>query len=88
MSIVANPSANVRSAGKAGSDRGAPRGVPLSVLWDADFLLGPRTPEGDDNHLLCEINISGVFPIPDESVPSLVEAAIARARIAREARTQ
>jgi len=33
--------------------------------------------------VLGEINVSGVFPIPDESVAPLAEAAIARALAAK-----
>lgn len=50
----------------------------LPVIWDADFLLGPRSPAGDDEYLLAEINVSGVFPIPGEAVARLVDAAIER----------
>jgi hypothetical protein len=48
----------------------------LPVIWDADFLLGPRTPAGADTHVLCEINVSSVFPIPDEAAAPLVRAAV------------
>ena len=41
-------------------------------LAGADFLLGERTPRGADTYVLCEINVSSVFPIPDESVAPLV----------------
>jgi hypothetical protein len=50
----------------------------LPVIWDADFLLGPKTAGGDDTYVLCEINVSSVFPIPDEAPAPLAEAAIAR----------
>jgi hypothetical protein len=30
----------------------------LPVLWDADFLFGPKTAEGADSYVLCEINAS------------------------------
>ena len=39
----------------------------LPVIWDADFLYGPRTASGEDTYVLCEINISSVFAIPDEA---------------------
>src|ERR1044072_7404798 len=39
----------------------------LPVIWDADFLLGPPTPEGANTYVLCEINVSSVFPVPDEA---------------------
>src|SRR5215218_3743687 len=48
----------------------------LPAIWDADFLLGPKTPAGEDTYALCEINVSGVFPIPDEAAAPLAAAAI------------
>ncbi len=45
----------------------------LPVIWDADFLYGPRDAAGADTYVLCEINASSCFAIPDE-----VPAAIAR----------
>src|SRR5207248_1857190 len=32
----------------------------LPVLWDADFLYGPKTPSGENTYVLCEINVSSV----------------------------
>ncbi len=52
----------------------------LPVIWDADFLFGPRTPQGDDTYVLCEINASSVFPIPDEAPEALVETLLKRLR--------
>ena len=52
------------------------RRASLPGIWDADFLLGPRAPTGEDTYVLCEINVSGVYPIPDESVPLLVDTTI------------
>jgi hypothetical protein len=60
----------------------------LPVIWDADFLLGPRTDSGEDTYVLCEINVSSVFPIPDESVAPLAAAAIERALAAKSGRSQ
>jgi hypothetical protein len=48
----------------------------LPLIWDADFLLGARTSAGEDTYRLCEINISGVFPIPDEALRPLADAAL------------
>jgi hypothetical protein len=45
----------------------------LPIIWDADFLYGPKRADGEDTYVLCEINISCVFAIPDEA-----PAAIAR----------
>lgn len=48
----------------------------LPVLWDADFLLGPRTDTGDDSYVLCEINCSCVTPFPP-AVPAVLAATVA-----------
>ena len=39
----------------------------LPVIWDADFLYGPRDAAGTDSYVLCEINVSSCFAIPDEA---------------------
>ena len=39
----------------------------LPVIWDADFLYGPRDADGADTYVLCEINASSCFAIPDEA---------------------
>jgi hypothetical protein len=39
----------------------------LPIIWDADFLYGPRTASGKDSYVLCEINVSSVFAIPDQA---------------------
>ena len=39
----------------------------LPMIWDADFMLGPRGADGNDSYVLGEINASSVFPIPDEA---------------------
>ncbi len=40
----------------------------LPVLWDVDFLLGPRDAAGEDSYVLCEINVSSVSPFPDAAL--------------------
>jgi len=45
----------------------------LPIIWDADFLYGPQTASGEDSYILCEINVSSCFAIPDQA-----PAAIAR----------
>jgi hypothetical protein len=52
----------------------------LPALWDADFLLGPKTDAGLDRYVLCETNVSSVFPFPDEAREPLVRAVAARLR--------
>src|SRR5215471_14043611 len=39
----------------------------LPMIWDADFLLGPPGADGTDSYVLGEINVSSVFPIPDDA---------------------
>jgi hypothetical protein len=55
----------------------------LPVIWDADFLLGPKTAAGRDSYVLCEINASSVFPIPEEAPDAI--ATTLRDRLARNA---
>ena len=38
----------------------------LPVIWDADFMYGPKDEAGEDTYVLCEINISSVYAFPDE----------------------
>lgn len=47
----------------------------LPAIWDADFLLGPETTYGEDTYVLCEINVSSVFPIPDQA-PAIIAKAV------------
>jgi uncharacterized protein DUF6815 len=55
----------------------------LPIIWDADFLYGPRDAAGEDTYVLCEINVSSCFAIPDEA-----PAAIARLTLDRLRRTR
>jgi hypothetical protein len=50
----------------------------LPVLWDADFLLGAKASNGDDTYVLCEINISSVYPFPPSAMSPLVAEAVGR----------
>jgi hypothetical protein len=53
----------------------------LPIIWDADFLYGPRTSSGEDTYVLCEINVSSVFAIPDQAPAAI--ARLVRARLTR-----
>lgn len=55
----------------------------LPVLWDCDFLLGPKSASGADSYVLCEINASSVAPFPESAVVPVARAAAARALKAR-----
>jgi len=56
----------------------------LPVIWDADFLLGPKTDNGEDTYVLCEINVSSVFPFPEDVLARLADAVRERVGSARE----
>lgn len=50
----------------------------LPVLWDADFLYGPRDADGADTYVLCEINVSSAYPFPPDAMAPLVADTLAR----------
>jgi hypothetical protein len=50
----------------------------LPVIWDADFLYGPKDATGEDTFVLCEINVSSTFAFPEFAMPIVAEAALAR----------
>ena len=52
----------------------------LPIIWDADFLYGSRTAGGEDSYVLCEINVSSVFPIPDQAPDEIAQHVEARCR--------
>ena len=46
----------------------------LPVLWDADFLF--RSNDDADKkcqYVLCEVNISSVYPFPESAIPDIIE---------------
>jgi hypothetical protein len=55
----------------------------LPIIWDADFLYGPRTASGEDTFVLCEINVSSVFAIPDQAPAAIARLVLNRLRGAR-----
>ncbi|MBY5570424.1 Cj0069 family protein [Rhizobium leguminosarum] len=52
----------------------------LPIIWDADFLYGPPDASGNDTYVLCEINVSSVFAIPDEAPTEIARAMASRLR--------
>src|ERR1700741_1062458 len=52
----------------------------LPIIWDADFLYGPRSASGEDTYVLCEINVSSVFAIPDQAPAAIARLTLARLR--------
>jgi hypothetical protein len=52
----------------------------LPMIWDADFMLGPPGADGTDSYVLGEINVSSVFPIPDEASAAIARRAADRLR--------
>ena len=55
----------------------------LPVIWDCDFLLGPKDVEGRDTYVLCEINVSSVSPFPDSALEPIAAATLAHIRTGR-----
>jgi hypothetical protein len=60
----------------------------LPVIWDADFLYGSRTTSGEDTYVLCEINVSSVFPFPEQAPSEIARLASARLRSWKEPGTR
>jgi hypothetical protein len=58
----------------------------LPAIWDADFLYGPKSTSGEDTYVLNEINVSAVFPFPDQALEPLAHAAVSGMLAARERR--
>jgi hypothetical protein len=52
----------------------------LPIIWDADFLYGPCTASGEDTYVLCEINVSSVFAIPDQAPAAIARLTLDRLR--------
>lgn len=50
----------------------------LPILWDCDFLLGPKDSAGNDTYVLCEINVSSVSPFPESVLEPLARATLRR----------
>jgi hypothetical protein len=55
----------------------------LPIIWDADFLYGPRGAAGEDSYVLCEINVSSVFAIPDQAPAAIARLVSRRLRSPR-----
>lgn len=55
----------------------------LPVIWDADFLYGPKNREGGDTYVLGEINVSAVLPFPLSAVEKIAQAALSRMQAAK-----
>ena len=62
----------------------------LPIIWDVDFLYGPRIASGEDSYVLCEINVSSVFAIPDQAPAAIAQLTLKRlqANDAKEATLQ
>jgi hypothetical protein len=55
----------------------------LPVIWDADFLYGPKSPEGADTFVLCEVNVSSVYPFPEDALVPLAAETLTRIKALR-----
>ena len=52
----------------------------LPILWDCDFLFGPKNALGEDTYVLCEINASSIAPYPESAPPYVAQAILAQLR--------
>lgn len=52
----------------------------LPMIWDADFMFGPPDADGADSYVLGEINVSSVFPIPDDAPAEIAQRVAERLR--------
>jgi uncharacterized protein DUF6815 len=50
----------------------------LPILWDADFLYGEKDADGADTYVLCEINVSSVYPFPDDALDPISTETLAQ----------
>jgi hypothetical protein len=50
----------------------------LPILWDADFFYGEKDADGADTYVLCEINVSSVYPFPDDALGPLAAETLAQ----------
>jgi hypothetical protein len=48
----------------------------LPILWDCDFLLGPKNDQGEDTCVLREINASSIAPFPESAAPYVARATL------------
>ena len=60
----------------------------MPAIWDADFLYGPKTATGGDTYVLCEINVSAVWPYPETANQRLATVALAGTSAAKAARSR
>jgi hypothetical protein len=58
----------------------------LPMVWDADFMLGPPGADGADTYVLCEINVSSVFPFPADTPAAIARYALSRLSVKVEQR--
>jgi hypothetical protein len=58
----------------------------MPIIWDADFLYGPQTASGEDTYVLCEINVSSVFPFPEQAPSEIARHILGRLLSSVEAR--
>lgn len=50
----------------------------LPMLWDCDFMFGPKDEQEKDTYVLCEINSSSVAPYPESAPEHIAKAVLNR----------
>jgi hypothetical protein len=70
----------VRRKGMDAADEVSARINREPIIWDADFLFGPRDSFDGDTYVQCEINVSCVFAIPDDAPAGIAREMVLRLR--------
>lgn len=50
----------------------------LPVISDSDFLYGSKDEHHQDGYVLCEVNVSAVWPYPPTASTTIVRNTLAR----------
>jgi hypothetical protein len=56
----------------------------LPVIWDIDFLYGPKTDGAEESYVLCEINASSTFAFPEHAMSGVAAASLSAIAAAQE----
>jgi len=69
----------------AANNGGAGGRPPITAnIWDSDFLYGAKTASGQDSYVLCEINVSSCFSIPEQAPAAIARLVLNRLSNARQ----
>jgi hypothetical protein len=55
-----------------------PKGNSPAPYPTTDWLFGPKAATEEETYVLCEINVSSVYPFPESALPKLVHNVVTR----------